>query len=61
MSLPTDQKAGGSNPSRRAEHLGWSGPQLSSTTSGSLTHSDGDRSHVGSRVDGVRIHNSTSS
>ena len=25
MGLPTDQKAGGSNPSRRAEHLCWSG------------------------------------
>jgi len=24
MALPTDQKAGGSTPSRRAEHLGWS-------------------------------------
>ncbi len=60
MALPTDQKAGGSNPSRRAKCFRRSGPQLGSTTSGPLTHSDGNRNHDGSRVDGVRIHNSPS-
>ena len=48
MGLPTDQKAGGSNPSRRAEHLGWSGPSTGSTTPSRCAYQRRPDSHADS-------------